>query len=95
MDAGMLSKILYIDLNRRRHWINERPELFEESLGGAGVGIRLLSEECPPGADPLGPENPIIFSVGYFDGVFLRRQDKHADSNARGIEAENESWAES
>ena len=70
MDAGMLSKILYIDLNRRRHWTKDRPELFEESLGGAGVGIRLLSEECPPGADPLGPENPIIFTVGYFDGVF-------------------------
>jgi|GEM_PF-4907020 aldehyde:ferredoxin oxidoreductase len=53
MDAGMLSKILYIDLSRRRHWAKERPELFEESLGGAGVGIRLLSEECPSGADPL------------------------------------------
>ncbi|MDD1766810.1 MAG: hypothetical protein LUQ00_02710, partial [Candidatus Methanomethyliaceae archaeon] len=62
--------MLYIDLSRRRHWTEQRPELFEEFLGGTGVGIKLLSEECPPGADPLGPDNPIVFSIGYFDGVF-------------------------
>jgi aldehyde:ferredoxin oxidoreductase len=70
MDANAISRVLYIDLSRRRHWTEQRPELFEESLGGVGVGIRLLSEECLPGANPLGSENPIIFAIGYFDGVF-------------------------
>jgi aldehyde:ferredoxin oxidoreductase len=65
-----LSRVLYVDLARRRSWVEERPELFEESLGGTGAGIRLLEEECPQGADPLGPENPIIFAVGPLVGLF-------------------------
>lgn len=69
-DAGLIHRVLHIDLGRRRFWTEERPELFEECLGGAGAGIRLLAENCPPGADPLSPENPIVISIGYFDGVF-------------------------
>lgn len=65
-----LKRILYIDLARRRFWVEERPELFDESLGGTAVGIRLLEEECPAGADPLGPENPIIFTVGPLVGLY-------------------------
>ena len=65
-----LSRVLYIDLARRNFWIEERSDLFEESLGGTGVAIRLLEEECPQGADPLGPENPIILAVGPLVGHF-------------------------
>jgi aldehyde:ferredoxin oxidoreductase len=70
MDAGTLSKILYVDLGRKRSWVEEKPQLFEDTLGGTGVGIRLLLEECPQGANPLGPENPIIFSIGYLNAIF-------------------------
>jgi len=65
-----LRRVLYIDLTRRRSWTEERADLFEAALGGTGVGIRLLEEECPPGADPLGPQNPIILSVGPLVGLF-------------------------
>ncbi|HET91847.1 MAG TPA: aldehyde:ferredoxin oxidoreductase [Chloroflexi bacterium] len=65
-----LCRVLYVDLARRRSWVEERTDLFAETLGGAGVGIRLLDEECPPGADPLGPENPIILTVGPLVGLF-------------------------
>lgn len=65
-----LHQVLYIDLSRRRFWVAYRPDLFEDGLGGAGAAIRLLEEECPPGADPLGPENPIIFAVGPLVGLF-------------------------
>jgi aldehyde:ferredoxin oxidoreductase len=65
-----LTRILYIDLNRRRFWVENRPELFNEGLGGSGVGIRLLNEECAPGTDPLGPGNPIILTVGPLVGLF-------------------------
>lgn len=65
-----LRRVLYVDLSRRRFWVEERPDLFEEGLGGAGVAIRLLEEECPPGADPLGSENPIILAVGPLVGLF-------------------------
>jgi aldehyde:ferredoxin oxidoreductase len=65
-----LSRVLYIDLSRRRSAVEERPDLFEAGLGGSGVAIRLLAEECPPGADPLGADNPIIFAVGPLVGHF-------------------------
>jgi len=66
----MLRKVLYIDLTREESWVEERQELFESWMGGTGVGIRLLQEECPPGKDPLSPEAPIILSIGPLNGVF-------------------------
>jgi aldehyde:ferredoxin oxidoreductase len=65
-----LARVLTIDLSTQRFEIAERRDLFEESLGGAGVAVRLLEEECPQGADPLGPENPIVFAVGPLVGLF-------------------------
>ncbi|MGC8875248.1 MAG: aldehyde ferredoxin oxidoreductase N-terminal domain-containing protein, partial [Chloroflexia bacterium] len=59
-----LCRVLYIDLSRRRFQVEDRSDLFREGIGGAGVAILLLAEECPKGADPLGPENPIILAVG-------------------------------
>ncbi len=65
-----LVRVRYVDLTRLRSWVEDRPDLFEASIGGTGVGIRLLEEECPSGADPLGPDNPIILSVGPLVGHF-------------------------
>ncbi len=70
MSPEVPSRVAYIDLSRRRYEFVERPDLFEEYLGGIGVAVKLLMEECPRNADPLGPENPIIFSVGPFNGLF-------------------------
>lgn len=69
-----LSRVLIIDLARRRSWVETRPELFDPNqnggLGGAGAAIRLLEEECPAGADPLSPENPIILTIGPLVGHY-------------------------
>ena len=65
-----LARVLYVDLARFRSWVEERPDLIEQGLGGPGTGTRLLEEECPPGADPLGPENPIILTVGPLVGHY-------------------------
>jgi len=65
-----LSRVLYIDLARRSFAIQNRPDLFEAGIGGSGVAIRLLEEECPAGVDPMSPENPIIFAVGPLVGMF-------------------------
>lgn len=70
MKRDPLHRVLTADLSRRRFQVDERPDLFEESLGGAGVASRLLEEECPEGADPLGADNPIIFAVGPLVGLF-------------------------
>ncbi|MGC9397579.1 MAG: aldehyde ferredoxin oxidoreductase C-terminal domain-containing protein [Anaerolineae bacterium] len=65
-----LKRVLIIDLARRSFSVEERPELFEETLGGTGAAIRLLEEFCPQGVDPLGEENPVIFSVGPLVGHY-------------------------
>jgi len=65
-----LCRVLTIDLSRRSFRVEERPELFAAGLGGTGVGIRLLDELCPPGTDPLGPDNPIILAVGPLVGLY-------------------------
>jgi len=65
-----LRRILHIDLTRRSFEVEERPTLFEDDLGGSGAGIRLLDEFCPVGADPLSPENPIVFAVGPLVGLY-------------------------
>ena len=38
-------------------------------IGGAGLGAWLLYMHCPPGADPLSPEAPLIFARGPFFGT--------------------------
>ncbi|MEM1569142.1 MAG: aldehyde ferredoxin oxidoreductase family protein [Candidatus Bathyarchaeia archaeon] len=65
----MNGRVLYIDLSRKRSWI-DKCELFADRIGGVGVGIKLLEEELPKGADPLGPENVIIFAVGPLTGLY-------------------------
>ena len=63
-------KVLYIDLSNYDYYVEERKELFDKYLGGAGVGIKLLAEACPENASPLGEENVIIFAVGPLTGKF-------------------------
>jgi len=65
-----LANILYIDLSRRKYWVERRTDLFEKYLGGVGVAIQLLKEECPANKEPLSVENPIIFAVGPITGLF-------------------------
>ncbi len=66
----LLTRVLRMDLTKKRSWVEERPDLFRERLGGTGAGIELLHELCPTGADPLGPENPIILAVGPLSSLY-------------------------
>jgi aldehyde:ferredoxin oxidoreductase len=64
MKAQAMNRVLYIDLTKKDIEIVEREDLFDEYLGGSGVAIKLLDEECETGIDPLSASNPIIFAVG-------------------------------
>jgi aldehyde:ferredoxin oxidoreductase len=65
-----LSNVLYIDLTKKDYTIENRSDLFEKYLGGAGVAIELLRENCPEGCDPYSPDNPVIFAVGPLTSMF-------------------------
>jgi len=66
----MLRKVLFVDLSKKESYIEDSHDLFEDWMGGTGVGIRLLMEESSAGADPLSPEAPIIFSIGPLNALF-------------------------
>lgn len=65
-----ISNVLYIDITNKSFKIEKREDLFQKYIGGTGVGIKLLHEECPINCDPFSPENPIILSVGPLTGMF-------------------------
>ncbi|MHB8828528.1 MAG: aldehyde ferredoxin oxidoreductase family protein [Syntrophales bacterium] len=62
---GFYNRILKIDVTSRSYSIGELSDReLEESLGGKGLGTKLLLEENPPGVDPLAPENNLIIALG-------------------------------
>ena len=61
-------KVIYIDLKKERIRVEHREDLMPY-LGGVGVASKLLSENMNPGADPLAPEQPIVFAIGA--GAFI------------------------
>lgn len=65
-----LSKVLYIDLARKRYWTEDKTDMFDRWMGGIGVATQLYKEEVPKGVDPLGPDNVAIFAVGPLSGIY-------------------------
>ncbi len=59
-----LSRVLYVDLTRKRFWVEQREDLFSEWLGGTGVASRIYAEEVSSKTDPLSPDNIIVLAVG-------------------------------
>jgi aldehyde:ferredoxin oxidoreductase len=70
ISSDTLRRVLYVNLTNKSFRITDRADLFEKYIGGSGVAIRLLSEECPKGADPFSPENPIVLAVGPLNGLY-------------------------
>lgn len=66
----MIPKVLKINLSDYTYRIEDRRELFEKWLGGVGVAVQLLKEELDPDADPLSPENVIVFAIGQFTPAY-------------------------
>ncbi|MGQ9469156.1 MAG: aldehyde ferredoxin oxidoreductase N-terminal domain-containing protein [Nitrososphaerales archaeon] len=66
----MSDKILYIDLERKSFYVKNRPELFDEWLGGVGVALQLYKEEAVKDADPLDPGNAIVFAIGPLTALY-------------------------
>ncbi|MFW5877993.1 MAG: aldehyde ferredoxin oxidoreductase family protein, partial [bacterium] len=43
----------------------------KDYIGGRGLGARILWDEVPAGADPLGPENKLIITTGPLAGLYI------------------------
>jgi aldehyde:ferredoxin oxidoreductase len=69
MSNGYWGKALFVDLSTGHTEVRTLPEaVYRRYLGGYGLGIRLLYEQVPAGADPLAPENAIAFLPGLLTG---------------------------
>ncbi|ACJ16237.1 formaldehyde:ferredoxin oxidoreductase [Thermococcus onnurineus NA1] len=66
---GWWGRILRVDLTNNKVWVQEySPEIAQQFIGGRGLAIKILWDEVK-GADPLGPENKLIFASGPFNGL--------------------------
>jgi aldehyde:ferredoxin oxidoreductase len=68
--GGYTGRILRINLTDQSAKEEELPsEIAKDFIGGAGFGIKYLFDEVPAGADPLGPDNKLIFASGPLSGT--------------------------
>jgi aldehyde:ferredoxin oxidoreductase len=68
--GGYIGKVLRINLSEQTAKEEELPlQVAQDFIGGAGFGIKYLFDEVKGGADPLGPENKLIFVSGPLSGT--------------------------
>lgn len=62
--------IVHVDLTTGKTWREAiTGEMRRLYIGGRGISARLLYDLVPKGADPLGPENVVIFAAGALSGT--------------------------
>ena len=67
---GYTGKILKVDLTNRSFETEEPgPDFYRRYFGGNGFIAYYLLKEMPAGADPLGPDNLLIFAGGTMTGI--------------------------
>ena len=90
---GCHGRILVADLDHGACRAERLPEdILRRYLGGRGLAAHLLCTRNPAGADPLGPDNHLIFATGPFTGTMFwggSRYGVYAKSPLTG------GWAES
>ena len=68
--VGYMGAILEVDLTQGSHRVRElTDDMAAKWLGGTGLGAHLLWEEKVYQADPLGPDNVMVWGTGPFAGT--------------------------
>ena len=67
---GYSGKILLVDLSRRSFTTVPLKEgMARNFVGGTGLGIKILMDQCPVGIDPLSPANALVLTTGPTGGT--------------------------
>ncbi len=68
--SGFMGKILRVNLSDGSSRREDTPmDLARLYLGGNGLATKILMDEVPVGADPLGPHNKLIYMTGPLTGT--------------------------
>jgi aldehyde:ferredoxin oxidoreductase len=68
--GGWIGRILRVDLTTGRHRVEAIPQQWlRDYIGGRGLAARYLYAEMDPAADPLSPDNVLIFATGPLTGT--------------------------
>ena len=79
MSCGFHNKILRVDLSKRQVSTEEPGEnFFRTYFGGWGLIAYYLLKEVKPGADPLGPDNVLVFANGPVTGAHVPGSGRNA-----------------
>jgi aldehyde:ferredoxin oxidoreductase len=69
---AITAKLLHVDLTNRTTRTEEVPEaLLRKYLGGGALAAHILLRDMKPGADPLGPDNVLVFTTSVINGMSL------------------------
>lgn len=60
--------IMKINLSKNTFARESTADCIDRFIGGRGVGSKILFEELPAGADPLGPQNVLVLNTGPLSG---------------------------
>ena len=75
---GRYGRYLGVNLSDRTLKEIEIPdEWVRKHLGGRGIGARIMLRDLAPKADPLGPENLLIFGTGPLQGTGMAGAGRH------------------
>jgi len=79
MSHSYQNKILRVNLSEGKTSIEEPGAVyFRKYLGGWNIILDTLLRKVPPKADPLGPENKLVFATGVLTGVPISGSARHA-----------------
>ncbi len=70
MPYGYNGKILHVNLSSKKYWIeNPEEDFYRTYWGGRAIGLYYMLKEMRPHADPLSPDNLLIFALSVLTGV--------------------------
>jgi aldehyde:ferredoxin oxidoreductase len=79
MANGYWDRVLHVDLTRELTWVESHGEAFwRRHLGGRSLIAHYLLREVPKDADPLGPDNVLVFACGMLTGLPFPGAGRHS-----------------